>query len=136
MSREHVISISSHMIYNGISIYSHSILPACVDHISQRISSSHSRVQSIACRLIKPEPWVQLSILGVFKVKDRLLGRKNLNSKISSFPDHHTLLRYIIIGPTEHLNNCTFLAFVETAGLIDRRMVPNEIQIIKIEGCF
>lgn len=42
MRREHIVAISSHMVNHGISIDSDSVLPTCVNHLSQRIGVAHS----------------------------------------------------------------------------------------------
>ena len=131
MSWEHVVSITSHMIDYSISIDSNSIFPASIDHTPELFRISHSRMQFVADRLIEPIPRIQLSILRMFEVKDRLLRREHFHSQITSFSNHFAFLSNIIVRPSKHLNDRSLLSFLVVVRSVDLRVIPDEILIFE-----
>ena len=136
MCGEHVVAISSHMVDNSICVDPHSFSSAGVDHIPQRGWVSLSGVQSVTAGLIEPVPRVQLSIFGVLKIKNRLLRREYFDAHVTCFPDHFALLSDIIIGPSEHLNDGSFLSPFVIIRLIDCRVVPHEVDLVQYQCSF
>lgn len=136
MCGEHVVAISSHMVDNSICVDPHSFSSAGVDHIPQRGWVSLSGVQSVTAGLIEPVPRVQLSIFGVLKIENRLLRREYFDAHVTCFPDHFALLSDIIIGPSEHLNDGSFLSPFVIIRLIDCRVVPHEVDLVQYQCSF
>ena len=124
------------MVDNSIGIDSDSIFSASIDHVSERLGVSHSGVEAIANRLIDPIPGIEFSILGMFKVEDRLLRRKHFDSQVTSFAYHFAFFGNIIVGPSEHFNDSSFLSLLKIIGLVDGWVVPNKVNIIEDESSF
>lgn len=119
------------MIHDCISINSHVILPAGVDHLPQGLIVSHSGVQPVAGGLVQPVPRVELAVLGVVEIQNRFLGWEDFNAEISGFPDHLALLLDLVVGPAEHLDDGSFLSVLVVRWGIHCRMVPDEINRIQ-----
>lgn len=127
MIRKHIISISNHMINYSISINPDIILSTFINHLSKLRRSSHSGIEFITNRLIKPIPWIELPILRMLKVQNRLLRGIYFYPKISCFSQHLTLFSNIFIRPSKHLYYSPFLTVFIIIRQTYFRMVPNKI---------
>lgn len=119
------------MVDNSISVDSHVVLSASIDHFSERVCVPHSGLKFVADWLVEPIPRIHLSVFGVFKIKDGFLRREDFNSHVPCFSDHFALLGDFIIRPSEHLDDGSFLAIVVVTRLVYCGVVPNEIHIVQ-----
>ncbi len=132
MSREDVVSVSSHVVDDCVGVNSHVVFSACVDHVSELFWGTHSWPESVAGWLIEPVPWVKFSIFRIAEVQNWFLRWEHFNSQVTCLSKHDAFLGDFIIRPAEHFNDDTFLSVFIIWWSIDSWVVPDEVQWIKL----
>ena len=127
---ENIVTISCHVIDDGICVHSDVILSACVYHVSQLFWSTHSWPEPVTCGLIQPIPGVEFSIFWVAEVQDWFLRWEHFDSQVTCLSDHNAFLSDFIVRPSKHFKDGTFLAVFVIWRCIDGRVVPDKVHWI------
>lgn len=127
MALPDIISSTSHMVDDCISIDSDSSFSASLNHASQLISSSMSAIKFVRCWLVHEPPGVEFTILWPFISENRFLWWKNFDSHVTCLTKEFAFFSNISIWPSEELNNCSFLTILVVGSLIYWLSLPNKV---------
>lgn len=107
---QNVITTSSHVVDDSISIDTNTSLSTGLDHRPQILSASASSCEFVRSWLVVEPPWVELTILGPLITEGRFGHWEYLHSHPSLLSQVLALFAHIIMWPAEHLNDSSLLA--------------------------
>lgn len=127
MTVPNIIATSGHMVDNSIGINTNTSSTACLDHVTQFVSGSHSRVKFIGNRLINKEPGIQLAILRPLIRHEGFIWWEHLDSHVTSLGKERTLFLDVSVRPSKEFYDSTFLSILVVIRLIDGIGLPDKV---------